>query len=104
MAEVITVVTGRLPPDRMIELEAAYREVLRDGVPPTLEETFLLRTTDDRVAILSIWHRRADLDALLASGEEPPARRMIRTHGGEPEATFWEVVVRGSSVAGPASQ
>ena len=65
-----------------------------------VEETFLLRAGEDRVALVSVWHRRADLDAMLVSGEEPPARRLIRTHGGEPEATFWEVVVRGSTAAG----
>lgn len=60
------------------------------------------RAGDDRIGILSLWHRRADLDALLASGEEPPARRLIREHGGDPEATFWEVALRGSAVAGPS--
>jgi hypothetical protein len=95
MAEVITIVTGRIRPDRFAELDAAYREVIGRGLPPTLEDSFLLRTAEDQVAILSIWHRRADLESLAASGEEPVARRLIRTHGGEPDATFWEIVVRG---------
>jgi len=102
MAEVVTLVTGRISPDRMAELEDAYRVLVQGGVPPTLEDTFLVKATDDRIGILSLWHRRADLDAVLASGEEPPARRLIREHGGEPEATFWEVAVRGSAVAGPS--
>jgi hypothetical protein len=28
-----------------------------------------------------VWQRRADLDAMLASGEEPFARRLIRSAG-----------------------
>lgn len=98
MVEVITFVTGKVPEDRVAELERAYRELVRDGTPPTLEDSFLLRTDDGRVAIASLWHRRADLEAMLASGEEPPARRLIRTHGAEPEVTFWEPVVRASEL------
>lgn len=98
MVEVITFVTGRVPDDRVGELEQAYRELLAEGLPPTLEDSFLLRTEDGRVGIASLWHRRADLDAMLASGEEPPARRLIRTHGGVPEATFWEPIVRTSEL------
>jgi len=99
MAEVITLVTGEIPPNRVEALEVAYRELVRGGLGPALEDTFLVKT-GERLGILTLWHRRADLDALLASGEEPPARRLIRTHGGEPEVTIWEVAVRGSAVAG----
>ncbi|HEX7173185.1 MAG TPA: hypothetical protein VF365_11350 [Candidatus Limnocylindria bacterium] len=98
MVEVITIVTGNVPEDRLAELERAYRELMRDGVPPMLEDSFLLRANDGRVAIASLWRRRADLDAMLASGEEPPARRLIRTHGGEPEVTLWEPLVRASEL------
>lgn len=101
MAEVITLVTGDIPTHRVEALEEAYRELVRGGLGPALEDTFLVKAAGDRVGILSLWHRRADLDALLASGEEPPARRLIRTHGVEPEVTIWEVVIRGSAVAGP---
>jgi hypothetical protein len=100
MAEVISFVTGSIPPERVAELEAAYRDLVHGGPPPALEDTFLVKTDDGRMGILSLWHRRADLDALLESGEEPPARRLIRTHGGEPEATFWDVRVQGSALAG----
>ena len=100
MAEVITLVTGDIPPNRVEALEEAYRELVRGGLGPALEDTFLVKATGDRVGIITVWHRRADLDALLSSGEEPPARRLIRTHGGEPEVMIWEVAVRGSAVAG----
>ena len=35
MAEVITLVTGRMSPDRMAELEDAYGDLMQAGVPPT---------------------------------------------------------------------
>jgi hypothetical protein len=35
MVEVVTLVTGRISPDRMAELEDAYRDVLQGGLPPT---------------------------------------------------------------------
>lgn len=94
MAEVITIVTGVIDPDRAREVSDPYREGLRDGPPPTLEETFLLRGDGNRMAILSVWHRRADLDALLASGEEPFARRLIREAGGTPDVAIYEIAYR----------
>lgn len=95
-----TLVTGHIVAHRVEALAEAYRELVRGGLGPALEDTFLVKT-GDRLGILTVWHRRADLDALLASGEEPPARRLILTHGGEPDVTIWEVVIRGSVVAGP---
>ena len=76
MAEAISVVTGRIAPERIADLEAAYAEVVSGGLPPTLEDSFLLRTDQDQVAILSIWHRRSDLERLAASGEEGRPTRM----------------------------
>ena len=60
----------------------------------SLLETFLLGSGAGELAILSVWHRRADLDAMLASGEEPLARRLIRDAGGTPEAMFYEILAR----------
>ncbi len=99
MAEVITLVTGLVEPGRAHEVIDPYREALKDGPPPDLEETFLLRGDGSRMAILSVWHRRADLDAMLASGEEPFARRLIREAGGIPEVAAYEVVVRATGQA-----
>lgn len=52
------------------------------------------------MAILSVWHRRADLDAMLASGEEPFARRLIHSAGGTPQVAIYEIVVRATSSTG----
>jgi hypothetical protein len=92
MAEVITLVSGDVTEDRVDEVIDPYREALREGPPETIAETFLLRDEGERLAILSIWHRRADLDTMLASGEEPFARRLIRGAGGTPEVRILEVI------------
>lgn len=97
MAEVVTIVTGVIAPDRAHEVTDPYQEALRDGPPPALEETFLLRGEGGRMGILSVWHRRADLDAMLASGEEPFARRLIRGAGGTPAVAIHEIVYRATS-------
>lgn len=97
MAEVVTLVTGQIPPGRTEELAKAYQALVQDGLPPTLDETFLLRADSGQMAILSVWRRRADLDAMLATGDEPPARRLIREAGGTPEATFYGIVHRATN-------
>ncbi len=94
MAEAVTIVRGVIAPDRNHEVADRYREAVKDGPPPTLEETFLLQADGGEIAIVSVWHRRADLDALLASGEEPLARRLVRGAGGTPEVTIYEIVAR----------
>lgn len=99
MAEVVTLVTGVIPAGREGEIVDPYREALTEGPPPDLEETFLLRGDAGEIGILSVWHRRADLDAMLASGEEPFARRLIRGAGGMPEVRIFEIVSRATSTA-----
>ena len=91
--------TGIAPRCRRGLGKVCGRFLVESGLGPALEDTFLIKAEGSRLAILSLWRRRADLDALLASGEEPPARRLIRTHGGDPQVTLWEVVIRGSEFA-----
>ncbi len=97
MAEVVTLVTGYVEPDTIPEVTATSRKALEGGTPPDLEETFLLSGAAGQVGVLSVWHRRADLDAMLASGEEPFARRLIRSAGGTPEVAVYDIVVRATS-------
>jgi hypothetical protein len=92
VAEIVTLVSGIVAADRAHEVVDPYREGLESGPPPEIAETFLLREEGDRLSILSVWHRRADLDAMLASGQEPFARRLIRGAGGTPEVRILEVV------------
>ena len=100
MAEVVTLVAGHIQPDRVVEIAGPYRDALANGPPPDLEETFLLEGDAGQIAILSVWHRRADLDAMLASGEEPFARRLIRSAGGTPEVAIYDVIARSTSETG----
>lgn len=100
MAEVVTLVSGLIEPGRAHEVLDPYREALKQGPPPDIEETFLLKGDANQMAILSVWHRQADLDAMLASGQEPFARRLIRGAGGNPEVAIYEVVVRAAGAAG----
>ncbi len=76
MAEVVTIVTGAIPAGREHEVVDPYREAL------------------------SVWHRRADLEAMLASGEEPFARRLIRGAGGTPDVRIYDIVHRAATTSG----
>lgn len=81
-------------PERVEEVADPYGERLKHGPPPELEETFLLKGDTGQLAILSVSNRRADRDAMLASGEEPFARRLIRRPCGYPEVMIHEIVAR----------
>ncbi|NJD28270.1 MAG: hypothetical protein FIA92_08225 [Chloroflexi bacterium] len=97
MAEVVSIVTGTVSSDGLQQVADAYRSGLSEGPPPEIEETFLLEADGGRVAILSVWHRRSGLEAMIASGEEPFARRVIREAGGSPEVTVYRIVQRAGS-------
>jgi hypothetical protein len=95
LAETVTLVTGRVDPDRHAAVVRQYEEGTAQGLPTALEETFLLRNPDcDQLAIMTVWATRQELDAMLATGEEPFARRLIRTAGGTPEVHIFDVVLR----------
>jgi heme-degrading monooxygenase HmoA len=101
MAEVVTIVSGTVPHDREREVIDPYREALEAGLPPGIERTSLLRANGGDLAILTVWRRRADLEAMLATGEEPLARRLIREAGGSPEVRMYEIVADTSSLGQP---
>jgi hypothetical protein len=94
---VLSFVSAQIAAERRPEVIRPFSEAVRQGPPPTLRQTFLLLGEDETVAIASVWHRREDLDALLASGEEPFARRLLREAGGEPVAHFFEIAVEAPS-------
>jgi hypothetical protein len=99
LAEVVSIVSGAIDPARLEEVEDRYTKALKDGPPAAIEETFLLKADDGAIAVVSVWRRREDLRATLASGEEPFARRLIREAGGTPNAQIFEIIAR----ATPAS-
>ncbi|MBI3751185.1 MAG: hypothetical protein HY263_05960 [Chloroflexi bacterium] len=92
MARVISIVRGDIPAERIAGLVAAYGEAIEHGRPPAIVETFLA-SGSGTVAIVTVWRERADLEAMVASGEEPLARRLIREAGGAPQVEFLDVLL-----------
>ena len=92
MTTVVTMVSGTIAAERVAEVKEQYQTATSLGLPAGMERTFLLRAEESRVAILSVWRDRGAVDAMIASGEEPLARRLIREAGGEPEPVFWEAL------------
>jgi hypothetical protein len=86
-------VSAHVSADRRDEVLRPYSEAIAGGLPPEIRQTFLLVGEDDTIAVATVWNSREDLDAMLASGEEPFARRLLREAGGKPEATFFDIQV-----------
>jgi hypothetical protein len=87
---VLTFVSARIPTDRQDEVTHAYSEAVAAGLPAEIRQTFLV-VDDETMAIATVWHSRHGLDAMLASGAEPLARRLLREAGGDPEARFFDI-------------
>ncbi len=93
MANVITMVSARIPAARVPDLTGAFSQAVRAGLPGQRRQTFLLRGEGDLWRIVTVWRSREDLDAYLASVDEPFARRLLRDAGGTPEADVFDVIV-----------
>ena len=91
MGMVLSLVRGTVAGERLHEVTDPYRAALGGDPPPAIAATYLLTGIDGSVAIATFWHDRADLDAMIATGEEPFARRLIREAGGAPTAEFFDV-------------
>ena len=96
---VLSLVTASISPERRAEVSEPYREAVGAGLSPGLRQTFLLVGDDDTVAIATVWDSREDLDAMLATGEEPFARRVLREAGGDPAVRFFEIAAEGAAAA-----
>jgi heme-degrading monooxygenase HmoA len=94
---VLSFVSAKVSADRRDEVIRPYSEAVAGERPPAIRQTFLLVGEDETMAIATVWNSREDLDAMLASGEEPFARRLLREAGGEPEAKFFDIQVEGQS-------
>jgi hypothetical protein len=97
----LSLVRGTISPERLEEIAAPYRAATARGLPSTMAATYLLSDASGTVAIATIWHDRADLDAMIASNDEPFARRLIRQAGGDPQAEFFDVVATSEASAKP---
>ncbi len=90
---VMTILDGRVAPDRWDDLRAAYAEGTRDGGgDPGLVETYLVQSAADPEAwrIVTVWQSRAALDAMRSAGP-PRGPLMFRAAGSEPTLTIFEV-------------
>lgn len=92
MAKVLTIVAGDVDAAREADLLAAYRQVTAEPLPDGLEESSLLRGTEGRWQIATLWRDRAALAAMRASGEAPAAFRVFAAAESEAVLTIFEVV------------
>ena len=92
MTEVMTIVSARIALDRVDEVTEPFRRAVRDGMPER-HRTTLLRGEQDLWCVVTTWHSRRELEAYLASVEEPFAWRLLRNAGGEPSVEVLDVVV-----------
>jgi heme-degrading monooxygenase HmoA len=94
---VLSFVSANVSPERREEVVRSYTDAVAGELGTGVRQTFLLGGEDDTMAIATVWNSREDLDAYIASVEEPLARKMLREAGGEPQATFFDVLVEAQS-------
>ena len=96
MASVVTMVSATIAPERASDVTGPFSKAVRAGMPER-RQTSLMRGDGDRWLIVTVWRSRDDLDAYLASVDEPFALRLLRSAGGAPEVEVFELVVDSSA-------
>jgi hypothetical protein len=93
---VVTMVEAEVAPERADDLRRAYREVVAEGLPDYIVETFLLQLTASSTwRIATVWRDRSDVERLRASGETPPAMAIFAAAGADhPSLGIFEVAER----------
>ena len=94
---VLSFVSASVPADRRDAVVRPYTDAVRGTLGAGVRQTFLLVGEDDTMAIATVWNSREDLDAYIASVDEPLARRILREAGGEPEVSFYDIQVEAQS-------
>jgi quinol monooxygenase YgiN len=91
---VMTILKARVAPDRVGDLERAYREGTQT-LPPGLVETFLIRDSSDETLfrIATVWSSREALDDMRASVEKPKGVQMFEAAGATPSLSILDIVV-----------
>jgi heme-degrading monooxygenase HmoA len=97
---VLSFVSASVSPDRRDEVTRPYSEAVGGELTAGVRQTFLLLGEDDTMAIATVWNSREDLDAYIASVEEPFARQVLREAGGKPKVRFFDIQVEARSGAG----
>ncbi|HEY2955877.1 MAG TPA: DNA-formamidopyrimidine glycosylase family protein [Candidatus Eisenbacteria bacterium] len=90
---VMTILEARVAPERVGDLERAYREAVLE-FPPGLVETFLARDTGDPAVfrIMTVWASRDALEKMRASGVKPKGVQIFEAAGATPTLSIFEVV------------
>jgi hypothetical protein len=99
--EILSEVSGTVPPEREHDLVAGYREIVGRPLPVGLIRTELLCGPDGRWRIQSLWRDRAALDAVRASPKLRLAPQLFREIGVEPDLTIFEVPVHRHAPTAP---
>jgi hypothetical protein len=92
MAQVLTMVSARIAPDREAEVIDGFSAALRAGMPER-RHTSLLRGDDGLWCVMTFWRNRSDLDHYLATTPRPFALRLLESAGGEPAVETLEVTL-----------
>jgi heme-degrading monooxygenase HmoA len=105
VTQVLSMVAGTVPPERVAGLRAAYDQLVAGGFPDGLVETSLCRGQDDEWMVVTLWRDRAALVALRASGEAPAAVRLFTDAGARPRVGIFDVTATAEpQAAGAGSQ
>ena len=90
-AVVMTVLEGRVPPDRAPELKRMYEGA--GPLPPQMLQTFLVQNSTDPSVWrgISIWRSREALEEYRRSVTTPTGLAMFRSVGAEPNVSIWSV-------------
>jgi len=91
MPPVVTMVSARIAPERVIEVIDGFMAAVRAGMPER-RHTSLLRGEDDLWRIITFWQNRSDLDHYLTSTDSPFATQLLENAGGQPTVEILEQV------------
>jgi heme-degrading monooxygenase HmoA len=94
---VLSFVSAKVSPDRQGDVTREYSDAVGGELTHGVRQTFLLVGDDHTMAIATVWNSREDLDAYIASVDEPFARRVLREAGGEPDVRFFDIQVEAQS-------
>jgi hypothetical protein len=90
---ILTVLEGRISPDRQDDLKAAYRAAADGPFPRGLVRSTLLREAADPSVwrIATLWESAEALQAMRGTGT-PRGVQIFRAAGAEPSTSFMDVV------------
>ena len=90
---VMTILEGRLAPEKWPTLEQAYKKIA-EQLPPQMTQTFLVHSTAEPTLwrIISVWRSRQALEEMRRSTETPGGVLVFREAGAEPTLSVFDVV------------